>query len=131
MPASYSNPTGGHFGFGDGETLIFLRGLGFGFGFGFIVGFAVDVDVDVVFEVELASGFTVLFVVELTEGFAVAFAVADALIVVFAVDCEVALAVALTDGVGDGFLVAATAELPDTASASARSRENFLNRVPI
>jgi hypothetical protein len=90
------NPTGGHGGFGEGDTEIFLRGLGFGFGFG----------------------------LALMETFVVGFEEA------LKVGLELALAVALTVGVGDGFFVAATAELPENAKASARKSESFFNRAP-
>jgi hypothetical protein len=66
----------------------------------------------------------VLFAVGLTVGFTVGFAVD--LVVGFAVALEVTFAV----GFGAGFFVAAEAELPDTAKASARKRESFLNRAP-
>jgi hypothetical protein len=99
-------PTGGHSGFGEGDTEIFFRGFRFTFGFGFTVAL-----VDVV-AVALPDG----LIDGLTETFAVGFVVG--LTVVFAV------------GAGVAFFVAATAELPESASASARTRESFLNRAP-
>jgi len=57
-------------------------------------------------------------------GLAVAFTVG------LAVAFTVAFVVAFTVGEGVGFLVAATAELPDTAMAMTRKSESFLNRAP-
>jgi hypothetical protein len=103
-------PTGGHSGFGEGDTEIFFRGFRFTVGFGFTVAL-----VDVI-AVALPDGLTD----GLTDGFTETFAVGLAL----------GFTVALTVGDGVGFLVAATAELPESANASARTRESFLNRVP-
>ena len=94
-----------------------------GLGFGFTVGLVVDVDV-----LE-AEGFTVVFAVDLTVGFTDGFVVT--LDVAFAVALTVAFTVVFTVDVGEGFFVAASAELPDTAIASARKSESFLNRAPI
>ena len=97
-----------------------------GLGFGFTVGLVVDVDV-----LE-AEGFTVVFAVDLTVGFIDGFVVTldVAFAVAFAVAFTVAFTVVFTVGVGEGFFVAASAELPDTAIASARKSESFLNRAP-
>ena len=54
----------------------------------------------------------------------------EALVVGLELDLAVALAVAFTVGVGDGFFVAATAELPENAKANARKSESFFNRAP-
>jgi hypothetical protein len=101
-------PAGGHPGLGDGETEIFLRGLGFGCGFGFTVVVAEVVDIGVAVLLDVEVGFTEVFAV----GFAVAltetFAVAE----------------------GVGFFVAASAVVPDIASANTRKSAPFFNRAP-
>jgi hypothetical protein len=81
-----------------------IRGLGFGRGFGFALVFAETVVV----------AFTVLFRVDVgaTETFTVGFAV------VFAV------------GDGVGLFVAASAVVPDIASANTRKSAAFFNRAP-
>ena len=121
MPLSGLNPTGGHSAFGDGDTEIFLRGRGLGLGFGFMEVEGEAVDGDFVVDAVGAVALLVVFEVGLADGLEVA--LAELL--------GTALTLTLGVGVGDGFLVAATAVAPGTARAMTSASEIFPNRAPI